>query len=188
MNSVSFCTSAEAVESLLALVDAQEPILDCTYGSGTFWLGSSRAIVGTDIDPARAKNRVADFTHLPFGDGEFPTVVFDPPFQPFVHSAEEVRYSGMGKNEKDLKAQFQAGVRESWRVARRHLLVKCQGYIHSHAPQWMPLWTVEVCGEPFEWLVVARENKRISGRWINTKSLRRNHADYLLFDHKGNKR
>ncbi len=42
MNSVSQCSCTEAVEALLHLVNAQEPILDCTYGSGNFWVGSSR--------------------------------------------------------------------------------------------------------------------------------------------------
>lgn len=52
----------------------------------------------------------------------------------------------------------------------------------------MPLWAIEVCGEPFEWLVVYRDNKLVSSRWKNIKSLQRNHADYLVFDKKGNNR
>ena len=188
MNSVTYCSSAEAIESLLALVHAREPILDCTYGSGTFWKGSLRTVIGCDIDAARAKDSVADFTALPFTDGQYPTVVYDPPFHPFVNSAEQARYSGMGSNDKQLKVYFQQGLAESWRVASRHLIVKCQGFVHNHTPQWMPLWAVEICGEPFEWLIVARDNKRVSGRWTSTLSLRRNHADYLLFDKCGNKR
>ena len=35
---------------------------------------------------------------------------------------------------------------------------------------------------------LARDHKRISGRWISNNSLRRNHADYLLFSRKGNLR
>jgi hypothetical protein len=188
MNSVIEATSAEAVEGLLALVNAQGPILDATYGSGDFWLGSVRDVYGCDIDPQRAKNRVADFRSLPFIDGQFPTVVFDPPFHPYVGSAEEAQFKGMGKNDKELRTQFDAGLKECWRITSRHLLVKCQGFVHNHVPQWMPLWAVQICGEPFEWLIVARDHKRISGRWKNTFSLRRNHADYMIFDKKGNKR
>ncbi len=188
MNSVIEATSAEAVEGLLSLVKAQEPILDTTYGSGDFWVGSTRDVYGCDTDPQRAKNCVADFRSLPFADGQFPTVVFDPPFHPYVGSAEEKQFKGLGKNDKELRTQFDAGLKECWRVTSRHLLVKCQGFVHNHTPQWMPLWCVSVCGEPFEWLVVARDHKRISGRWKNTFSLRRNHADYLIFDKKGNKR
>ena len=188
MNSVVEMSSASAVEGLLSLVNAQEPILDVTYGSGDFWRGSVRKVIGCDIDPLRAKDRIADFRTLPFADREFQTVVFDPPFHPYVGSIEETQFRGMGKNAKELRGQFDAGLRESWRVTSRHLLVKCQGFVHNHAPQWMPLWAVEICGEPFEWLIVARDHKIISGRWKNTFSLRRNHAEYLIFDKRGNKR
>jgi hypothetical protein len=188
MNSVVEMSAAEAVEGLLSLVDAQDTVLDTTYGNGDFWRGSTRIVIGCDIDPARAMHQVADFTHLPFGDGDFPTVVYDPPFHPYVGSAEEEQFKGLGRNDKELRQQFDAGLQECWRVTSRHLLVKCQGFVHNHQPQWMPLWCVAICGEPFEWLVVARDYKRISGRWKNSFSLRRNHADYLIFDKKGNKR
>lgn len=188
MTSVSSITSAEAVEGLLALVSAGEPVLDVTYGNGTFWKGSTREVVGIDVDPSRAKTISADFCSLPFADGTFPAVIYDPPFHPMVNSAEEVRFRGMGRNERELRVQFEIGLQECWRVTSRHLIVKCQGFVHNHAPQWMPLWVVGVLGEPFEWLIVTRDHKRVSGRWVNVKSLRRNHADYMLFDKRGNKR
>lgn len=188
LRSAVSCSAAVAVEGLLSLVRAQEPILDLTYGNGAFWVGSSRLVVACDIDPSRGRDFACDFTQLPFTDGEYPTVVFDPPFHPLVNSAEEARYSGLGDNEKELRALFKQGCREAWRVTSRHLLVKCQGYVHNHLPQWMPLWAVQVLGEPFEWLIVHREAKRESGRWRSTRSLRRNHADYMLFDKNGNRR
>ena len=192
MNSVVEMSSADAVEGLLSLTNAQEPILDATYGSGDFWRKSVRQVVGCDIDPERVAAhefvKQADFRALPFADGAYPTVVFDPPFHPYVGSIEETQFKGMGRNDKELRLQFDAGLRECWRVTSRHLLLKCQGFVHNHSPQWMPLWAVEICGEPFEWLIVAREHKIISGRWKNTFSLRRNHADYLIFDKRGNKR
>lgn len=188
LNTVCFLSSAEAIEGLLALTGAGEPILDVAWGSGVFWKGSTREVFGCDIQPERAPHIVCDFTMLPFTDELFPTVVYDPPFHPRVGSAEEIRFSAMGNNEKDLKKEFQAGLRECWRVCDGILIVKCQGFIHNHEPQWMPLWAIEVCGEPFEWLVVGREQKRVSGRWENVRSLRRNHADYLVFCRKGNHR
>jgi hypothetical protein len=189
MNSVSHgLTSGEAIEGLLTLAKVRGTILDVTFGSGVFWKGSPRVVYGCDINPERAKDLVADFRHLPFRDAEYRTVVFDPPFHPFVNSAEQARFHGMGNNEKELKTDFQLGVKECWRVAQCHLIVKCQGFVHNHTPQWMPLWAIEICGEPFEWLIVSRDGKRVSGRWTSTLSLRRNHADYLLFSKLGNKR
>lgn len=188
MNSVILASSAEAVAGMLDLVCAPEPIVDVTYGSGTFWKGSQRKVIGSDIDTTRARGFVADFLCLPFRDGSVPTVVFDPPFHPRVNSAEEIRFKAIGSNEKEMKAAFIAGVTECWRVCQSYLLVKCQGFVHNHRPQWMPLWAIEVCGDPFEWLIVWRNGKRVSGRWRATNSLRRNHADYLLFSKRGNHR
>lgn len=188
MNSVEQITSAFAIEGLLTLVQAREPILDSTFGNGTFWKGSTRRVVGLDICCERARQVCADFRQLPFGDGAFPSVVFDPPFHPYVHSCEEDRFKGMGLNEKEMKIGFEIGLRECWRVTRRHLIVKCQGFVHNHRPQWMPLWAIAICGEPFEWLIVSRAHKVVSGRWKSFNSLRRNYADYLVFDKQGNHR
>lgn len=188
MNSVLSASSSEAVNGLLDLVSAPSPIVDATYGNGTFWKGSVRKVIGGDYDRTRAKDFIADFRNLPFADSTVPTIIFDPPFHPHVNSAEELRFKAMGSNEVQMRAQFIAGVTECWRAAQSYLLVKCQGFVHNHRPQWMPLWAVSVCGEPFEWLIVWREAKRISGRWKSSNSLRRNHADYLLFSKRGNHR
>ena len=188
MNSVSQISSADAIEGLLALICATAPIVDVAYGNGTFWKGSSRRVIGCDIKPERASSVIADFTALPFASSMIPTVVYDPPFHPYVNSAEQVRFSAMGNNEKQMRTVFEAGLRECWRITAAHLIVKCQGFVHNHRPQWMPLWAIAICGEPFEWLIVSRDHKRISGRWTNTRSLRRNHADYLVFSKRGNHR
>lgn len=189
MRSVEWCSSAEAVQGLLALVAAASPIVDVTYGNGTFWAGAPALPFGFDLDRARALSCVADFLALPLGDASVPTIVFDPPFHPSgANSAEAPRFRSAGRTEVELKAIFQAGCRECWRVTHRHLLVKCQGFVHNHRPQWMPLWAIEICGEPFEWLIVGRDHKRTSGRWTSIRSLRRNHADYLIFDKQGNHR
>ena len=188
MTSVVNLPSGQAIEGLLSLTHAQEPILDPTWGNGTFWKGTNRQVVGGDIDPQRAKDIVLDFTALPYNDRQFATVVFDPPFHPDVHSRESARFRHMGSDEKVMQAQFRLGVAECWRVCSGILIVKCQGFVHNHRPQWMPLWAIDICGEPFEWLIVWRGHKVISGRWVSCNSLRRNHADYLVFNRKGNHR
>lgn len=194
MNSVINAGSALAVQGLLALVHAAEPIVDVTYGSGVFWRGYSGKVFGGDLDPARAQSWVGSFLALPFADASLPTVVYDPPFHTNHHGRRSLfktkfRFSTLGENVQELKPLYQQGLREAWRVTARHLLVKCQDYIHNHTPQWMTLWTCEVCGEPFEWLTVTgTQGKWISSRWVTVRSLRRNHATYLLFDKHGNKR
>lgn len=135
MNSVVLATSAEAVSALLDLVDAPSPIVDTTYGNGTFWKGSTRTIIGSDCDSRRAPSLIADFRHLPFADSSIATVIFDPPFHPAVNSAEEQRFKAMGSNERQMKQQFVEGITECWRVTRSYLIVKCQGFVHNHRPQ-----------------------------------------------------
>ena len=186
MNSVMKLSSSQAIEGLLSLIKAKEPILDTTFGSGTFWKGSKRVVVSGDKNPTRAKTLVLDFLNLPFSDSAFPTVVYDPPFHPGHTSADIERYSHLGDKASDLKPLFQRGVRECWRVTRNHLIIKCQSFVNARQVQWMPLWAIEVCGDPFEWLTVHRENKRISSTWNSVLSLRRNHADYLVFSKRGN--
>lgn len=169
-------------------MNAQGIVLDVTFGNGTFWKSTTRSVVGLDREIGRARDICADFTALPFRNSAFPVVVYDPPFHPKVNSAEETRFRAMGGNERELRTGFEAGLRECWRVVSYCLIVKCQGFVHNHAPQWMPLWAIGVLGEPFEWLIVHRDGKRISGRWRQSLSLRRNHADYLLFNKRGNRR
>ena len=48
MNSVMKLSSSQAIEGLLSLIKAKEPILDTTFGSGTFWKGSKRVVVSGD--------------------------------------------------------------------------------------------------------------------------------------------
>lgn len=188
LHSVSSLPDPEVIEGLLQLVRADGSILDTTYGSGRFWAGSSRKVVGCDLDSARAKDICCDFTNLPFAADTFPVVVFDPPFHPYVGSIEEVQYKGMGTNECELKEKFIGGLRECQRVTSNHLIVKCQHFVHNHKVQWMPLWAIEELGEPFEWMVNLRRGKIVSGRWKTVRSLYRNHADWLVFSKKGNHR
>lgn len=188
MNKVEQLTSPQAVERLLSLITFEGPILDTTYGSGVFWKGSSRQVVGCDMNPSRAKDVCCSFYDLPFADDTFELVVFDPPFHPFVGSHEEERFSGMGRNEKELRYFFEVGIAESWRVSSKYLLVKCQDYVHNHRPQWMPLWATGMLGEPYEWLIATRPSKLTSSLWKTVRSLRRNHADYLLFSKLGTAR
>jgi hypothetical protein len=188
MNKVAQLRTADAVERLLSLVTFTGPILDLTYGNGGFWKGSTRQVEGCDINPKRAKDHCCSFLDLPFKGGSYEMVCFDPPFHPDVGTIEAERFGTLGKTPATLKAFFQQGLREAWRVSSKYVLVKSQDYIHSGKPLWMPLWAVEELGEPYEWLIATRPSKIISSKWKQVKSLRRNHADYQLFCHQGTKR
>ncbi len=58
-------------------------VLDPTYGLGNFWnVYRPAQLTGCDIDPEKSPiGYSVDFRKLPFGDGEFDAVVFDPPYR-----------------------------------------------------------------------------------------------------------
>src|SRR2546423_4475117 len=74
----------ELLERLLDFYPRKKPrrILDATLNGGRFWRGSKRPIIGIDIEPSHRPNLVADNTAMPFRDGCFEVVVYDPPHIP----------------------------------------------------------------------------------------------------------
>src|SRR5205823_2558271 len=79
--SVWFGTDAELLEKMLDFYPRKRParILDATVNRGRFWAGSSRPVIGLDIDSANKPDVVGDNRHMPFKQSSFDVVVFDPP-------------------------------------------------------------------------------------------------------------
>ena len=101
-------------------------VLDATYGNRNFWDGSAAVqVVGLDLNPTRAPHVVGDFRALPFRDGTFDVVIFDPPHlsYPGPRSAMGKQFGGW-KNHAEMRAGIAAGCREAWRVARLGVIVK----------------------------------------------------------------
>ena len=60
--------------------ELQSPIVaDVTYGGGRFWKACGLDIIGSDLDPVRAKTVCADFRFLPYKDSSIDVLIFDPP-------------------------------------------------------------------------------------------------------------
>lgn len=186
---VESMTSAEAVERLLGLLfpDANT-VLDTTYGSGSFWRGSTAdvTVTGLDISPGRARHVCGDFTRLPFRDNAFDVVIFDPPYHTDVGkakaSATHKRF-GSFATLSDLRGAVQLGTAEAWRVSRLGVIVKVQDYIHASRAVWMSLWVHgAIPVEPFDVLHVRRQaGKILSPRWNDQLSVYRNHATYWVY-------
>ena len=72
---------AELIEQLLAFYPHTEPrlILDFTVNGRRFWRGSSRPVIGVDIDKRHRPDVCADHTSMPFHSSLFDVVVYDPP-------------------------------------------------------------------------------------------------------------
>jgi hypothetical protein len=110
-----------------------ETILDVTFGSGRFWPGPvPKYMTGLDLDPARAPHVVGDFRALPFADGSFDLVIFDPPHLSYTgkRSRMGARFGGW-KNHAEMRAGIAAGCREAWRVARLGVIVKVTDHVQA---------------------------------------------------------
>jgi hypothetical protein len=77
-------SDAALLELMLDFYPRKRPrlILDATVNKGRFWQGTSRRVVGMDIEPSYRPDVVADNLQMPFKDGCFDVVVYDPPHIP----------------------------------------------------------------------------------------------------------
>ena len=122
-----------------------EPVLDATYGQGRWWsqvrplqLYTNDLNTDTDADFHR------DFRDMPWDDGQFGTVAFDPPYKLNGTSTGEGPASsdagyGVAGEYRSVATKMQLihdGARECARVADRYLLVKCQDQVVSGAKVW----------------------------------------------------
>lgn len=124
-----------------------EPVLDMTYGLGVFWRRyRPEQLTTVDSDPRRKADHVCDFRALPFDDGAFGTVVFDPPYKlngtsrPRGPAVADDRYGVAGDYlpTAERHGLIRDGIIEGARVLRRrgYLLVKCQDQVSSGRVHW----------------------------------------------------
>lgn len=117
--------------------------LDPTYGLGRFWhLWCPPRLIASDGDLERSPIRKAiDFTNMPWPDGTFDVVVFDPPYKlngtPSLSS--DVDYGvGTGVPWHKRHHTIRAGITEALRVLKADgvLMVKCQDQVSSGHVHW----------------------------------------------------
>lgn len=112
-------------------------ILDSTYGLGVFWRDSlplEWRLVGMDIDPTKPAAVLATNWVMPFRDGAFDVVVYDPPHivHPWAEWDEGRRYSvAVGKG--SIAYLFPAFLIEAQRVLAPGgiLIAKLADQVHS---------------------------------------------------------
>ena len=120
--------------------------LDPTYGYGTFWNDwRPDVLIGTDIIPGLSPTHPAsiDFTALPWGNGSFDAVVFDPPYKLNGTPTEEVdaRYGVHEVATRDERMQLiRNGITECARVlGDGYLLAKCQDQVNGGKVRWQTI-------------------------------------------------
>lgn len=162
-----------------------------TFGRGGFWLPDTRlAVTGVDLDPGRARDRVADFTHLPYEDDAFDLCVFDPPYQtdPGATAVIDARF-GSYPTVIDLRRAVTAGVYEAARVSRVGFVVKVMDYIHASRLVRMSRWVEEAVPlDLYDYVMLESPSKIEDGRWTRQGpqlSVRSNGTLWLIYRHDG---
>ena len=199
-------TNADVFPQILKLhVPPGAKIADVTYGKGVFW----KKVDATEyrLFPSDIANGM-DCRNLPYQDGSFDAVVFDPPYmEGFYRGASAVKagdgshntfrdhYSngdetpkpGGGRWHAAVLQMYQEGGKEAHRVLRDRgvFIVKCQDEVSANRQN---LTHVEIINSFSEMgffckdlFVLVRPNKPGMSRVLHQVHARKNHSYFLVF-------
>lgn len=141
--------NAEMIRACVALnyLSWDDRILDPTYGKGNWWKS-----FGEPPNLYHGTHDDWDFRELPFADGMFDVVTFDPPYvSPGGRSTSTIKsmHNAYGMDDaptspQELQQLINDGLTEMYRVVRKRgiVMVKCQDYVSS-GKLWMGThWTL----------------------------------------------
>lgn len=145
-------TNGDLIVDVAALgwLDDALTVLDATYGHGGFWTKYRPALLtGVDLNPAKSPyGEAVDFRRMPFADRSFDVVVLDPPYKlngtPSLAGFDASYGVDVPSNWQDRMQVIADGTRDCARVARKHLLVKCQDQVVSGKMRWQTDLVTEV--------------------------------------------
>ena len=195
--SVWYGDDAELLEKMLCFYPRTVPqkILDATVNAGRFWTGSTRPVVGMDIDAQHDPDIVADHRDMPCADESFDVVVYDPPHVPNQGRDKSKDFNtrfglilkspaASGYNFGHLYPPF---VAEAYRVLKPEglLLAKIADYVHGHRFQWAHIEllnaAVAVGFTACDCIVKVRKAPIKDPRWKKAHHARRAHCYWLVF-------
>lgn len=184
--------SAPVIRRMMEVLFADATtVLDSTYGKGLFWdpkLDRPYSVVGLDMDPRNGAVG-GDFRDLPYEDGQFDVVVFDPPYhtdmgraKPSVMGTRFTTYPTIPL----LREAVCGGLAEAWRVARLGIIYKCQDYNHGNQKIWMSFWARDTLGtDPYDVVHLQQPNSMVDPKWENQLSAWTNYASFWAYRHDG---
>jgi hypothetical protein len=188
---------ADLLEKLINFYPRRKPkrILDATVNGGRFWRGSNRPVIGLDIELSHRPGIVADNTRMPFRDGLFDVVVYDPPHIPNQGKDKQKDFHvRFGLGERSLKEMgytfahtYPPFVGEAYRVLRDEgvLLCKIADYIHHHRYQWAHVDLIQAARDAgfraCDCIIKIRRGPIIDPKWKTAHHTRRHHAYWLVF-------
>lgn len=172
-------------------------VADVTFGKGVFW--KNIEISAFDFHPSDLSNGV-DCRNLPYGDGVFDVVVFDPPYMHTPggtahngHQNFEQYYGNNGTSHKEKKYHeavldlYFSAADEAWRILRWEgiYVVKCQDEVCANQQR---LTHVEIINELTkkrfiveDLFVVMRKGRPGVSRVLKQVHARKNHSYFLVF-------
>ena len=130
----------QILSDIMALCNIDAIDLDVTYGNGSFYRSTiPEPIYKTDIQPLSEGVVQSDSGHLPFSEGAFKSMVFDPPFLTYIKQGREhgsvmaKRFGGYWAYS-ELENHYKRTIKEAGRVLEKKgtLIFKCQDIIHNH--------------------------------------------------------
>jgi hypothetical protein len=188
---------ATLLEQLLCFYPRSEPrlILDATVNGGRFWRGSSRPVIGLDIDPSHGPAVCGNNNAMPFRNGSFDVVVYDPPHIPNQGRDRSKDFNmrfGLGaRSPKEHGYSFSytypAFIAEAWRVLINEgvLLCKIADYIHNHRYQWAHIDLIcagrQAGFTACDCIIKVRKAPIIDPKWKVAHHSRRQHCYWIVF-------
>lgn len=188
---------ADLLELMLDFYPHERPqrILDATVNAGRFWRGSQRPVIGLDINPRYRPHIVGDNLHMPFRDGIFDVVVYDPPHIPNQGKDRSKDFNTrFGLVLKSTAAQgynfshlYLPVVREAYQLLKPEgiLLCKIADYVHNHRLQWAHMDLIQSATATgfcaCDCIVKIRKGPIVDPKWQVAHHARRYHCYWLIF-------
>lgn len=173
-------------------------ILDATYNTGKMWKGAQFKPHRMDINGDLQLDTVGDFTAMPFPDGSFDLIVFDPPHLPVAAASAGssgmwkktygITSSGEGREGDNVSGMFIPFLTEAKRVLSDGgvILAKIADLIHNHRYQWQQVDfvnSVKTVGmTPCDMLIKCdpQAGKLMSSKWNKIHHLRKAHCYWIV--------
>lgn len=188
---------AELIEQLLDFYPRREPrlILDATVNGGRFWRGSTRPVIGLDIDGCHRPDVCADNAAIPFRSAAFDVVVYDPPHIPNQGNDRSKDFNKrFGLGSRSFKEHgysfahtYPAFMAEAWRVLIDEgvLLCKITDYVHNHRYQWAHVDLIcagrDAGFTACDCIIKVRKGPIIDPKWKTAHHSRRQHCYWVIF-------
>ncbi len=184
------------LERMLCFYPRKKPrrILDATVNGGRFWRGSTRPVIGIDIDGRHRPSIVADNMRMPFRDALFDVVVYDPPHIPNQGRDKTKDFNtrfGLGvrsskENGYSFAFTYPPFLREAFRVLSKEgiLLAKITDYVHDHEYKWAHVDLVQAARkagfQACDCIIKVRKGPIVDPRWKIAHHTRRQHCYWLI--------